>query len=116
LWLFGGVAEDIVNSDPLVSFDLAVATGLHDLAIPPLTTFFLIVTALGSVETIALVGLVGTVGLGVRRHWLHLGTWLAAVAGSAALNQLLKALFGRPRPYFEHPLVLETSYSSRAVM
>jgi undecaprenyl-diphosphatase len=111
LWLFGGIAEDIVNSDPLVSFDLAVANTLHDLATPPLTTFFLIVTALGSIETIALVGLVGAVVLGVRRRWLHLGTWLAAVVGSAALNQLLKALFGRPRPYFEHPLVLETSYS-----
>src|ERR671917_458739 len=111
LWLFGGIAEDIVNSDPLVSFDLAVANALHDLATPPLTTFFLIVTALGSIETIALVGLVGAVVLGVRRRWLHLGTWLAAVVGSAALNQLLKALFGRPRPYFEHPLVLETSYS-----
>jgi membrane protein DedA with SNARE-associated domain/membrane-associated phospholipid phosphatase len=111
LWLFGGIAEDIVNSDPLVRFDLAVATVLHDLATPPLTTFFLIVTALGSVETIALVGLVGAVVFGVRRQWLHLGTWLAAVAGSAALNQLLKVLFGRPRPYFEHPLVLETSYS-----
>jgi membrane-associated phospholipid phosphatase len=111
LWLFGGIAEDIVNSDPLVSFDLAVANVLHELATPPLTTFFLIVTALGSIETIALVGLIGAVVLGVRRHWLHLGTWLAAVVGSAALNQLLKALFGRPRPYFEHPLVLETSYS-----
>src|SRR5919107_1873729 len=111
LWLFGGIAEDIVNSDPLVRFDLAVAITLHDLATPPLTTFFLIVTALGSIETIALVGLVGAVVLGVRRRWLHLGTWLAAVFGSAALNQLLKALFGRPRPYFEHPLVSETSYS-----
>ena len=111
LWLFGGLAEDVVNNDPLVRFDLAIATALHDLATPPLTTFFLVVTALGSIETIALVGLAGAVNFGVRRRWLHLGTWLAAVAGGAALNQLLKALFGRPRPYFEHPLVLETSYS-----
>jgi len=111
LWLFGGIAEDIVNSDPLVSFDLAVASTLHDLATPALTTFFVFVTALGSLETIALVSLVGAVGFGVRRQWLHLTTWLVAVAGSAALNQLLKALFERPRPYFEHPLMLETSYS-----
>jgi undecaprenyl-diphosphatase len=27
------------------------------------------------------------------------------------LNQLLKEVFARPRPYFEHPLALETSYS-----
>jgi membrane protein DedA with SNARE-associated domain/membrane-associated phospholipid phosphatase len=111
LWLFGGIAEDIVNSDPLVSFDLAVANTLHDLATPALTTFFVFVTALGSLETIALVGLVGAVVFGIRRQWLHLTTWLVAVAGSAGLNQLLKALFERPRPYFEHPLLLETSYS-----
>jgi membrane-associated phospholipid phosphatase len=46
-----------------------------------------------------------------RRRWLFLGSWLAAVAGSAVLNQLLKGLFERPRPYFEHPLLVETSYS-----
>ena len=39
-----------------------------------------------------------------------LGSWLAAVAGSAVLNQLLKGLFERPRPYFEHPLLIEPSY------
>jgi len=27
------------------------------------------------------------------------------------LNRLLKGLFVRPRPYFEHPLLIETSYS-----
>lgn len=38
-------------------------------------------------------------------------TWLAAVGGGAVLNRLLKGLFSRPRPVFEHPLLLETSYS-----
>ena len=33
------------------------------------------------------------------------------MAGSAALNHLLKGLFARPRPFFEHPLLVETSYS-----
>ncbi len=33
------------------------------------------------------------------------------MAGSAVLNQLLKGLFERPRPQFEHPLLVETSYS-----
>lgn len=111
LWLFGGLAEDLVNNDPLVSFDEAVANALHDLATPPLTAFFLVVTSLGSLEFITLLSLVVTVILGVRRQWLVLVTWLAAVAGGEVLNQLLKQLFARPRPFFERPLVLETSYS-----
>jgi membrane-associated phospholipid phosphatase len=46
-----------------------------------------------------------------RRLWTLLWTWVAAVAGSAVLNQLLKGFFQRPRPHFAHPLVVESSYS-----
>jgi membrane-associated phospholipid phosphatase len=111
LWLFGGVTEDLLNNDPLVCFDETVAAILHDRSTPMLTAFFLVVTTLGSLETIGLLGLVVSVILGVRRQWLYLGTWLAALAGGFVLNQLLKELFARPRPYLEHPLVLEASYS-----
>jgi len=111
LWLFGGVTEDLLNNDPLVRFDQTVETILHDWSSPTLTAFFLVVTALGSLETIGLLGLVISLILGVRRQWLYLGTWLAALAGGFVLNQLLKELFTRPRPYFEHPLLLEASYS-----
>ena len=111
LWLFGGLAEDLLTNDPLVRFDRAVATYLHSLATPPLTTFFLIITAFGSIEAIALLGLFVAADLAWRRRWLSLVTWLVAVGGSAVLSQLLKGLFARPRPFFEHPLLIETSYS-----
>ena len=111
LWLFGGLAEDVLTGDPLVRFDRALDDYLHSLATPPLTTFFLIVTALGSIEAIVLLGMVVATFLALGRRWLFLGSWLAAVAGSAVLNHLLKQLFERPRPYFEHPLLVETSYS-----
>jgi membrane-associated phospholipid phosphatase len=111
LWFFGDLAEDVVTEDSLVRFDRAVATILHYLATPPLTTFFLVVTALGSAEVLALLGLVVAVVYGLRRRWLYLGTWLAALAGGAVLNELLKGLFARPRPSFADPLVLETGYS-----
>ena len=111
LWLFGGLAEDVLTGDPLVRFDRALDDYLHSFATPPLTTFFLIVTALGSIEAIVLLGMVVATFLALGRRWLFLGSWLAAVAGSAVLNHLLKQLFERPRPYFEHPLLVETSYS-----
>jgi membrane protein DedA with SNARE-associated domain len=111
LWLFGGVTEDLLNNDPLVRFDETVATILHEWATPTLTAFFLVVTALGSLEFIGFLGLVVTAIFVVQRRWLDLGTWLAALTGGVVLNQLLKNLFARPRPFFEHPLVLETSYS-----
>ena len=111
LWLFGGLAEDVLTNDPLVRYDRAIAAYLHSLATPPLTTFFLIVTALGSIEAIVLLGVVVSAAFAWRRRWLYLGTWLAAVGGGVVLNQLLKGLFARPRPFFEHPLLVETSYS-----
>jgi membrane protein DedA with SNARE-associated domain len=111
LWLFGGITEDLLNSDPLVQFDQTVATILYERATPTLTAFFLVVTSLGSLELIGLLGLVVTAIFVVQRRWLDLGTWLAALAGGVLLNQLLKNLFARPRPFIEHPLVLETSYS-----
>jgi undecaprenyl-diphosphatase len=111
LWLFGGLAEDLLTGDPIVRFDRALDDYLHARATPPLTTFFLIVTALGSIEAIVLLGVIVAAILAWGRRWLLLGSWLAAVAGSTVLNQLLKGLFERPRPYFEHPLLIETSYS-----
>jgi membrane protein DedA with SNARE-associated domain/membrane-associated phospholipid phosphatase len=111
LWLFGGLAEDLLTGDPIVRFDRVLDDYLHSHATPPLTTFFLIVTAFGSIEAIVLLGVIVAAFLAWGRRWLFLGSWLAAVAGSAVLDQLLKGLFERPRPYFEHPLLIETSYS-----
>jgi membrane protein DedA with SNARE-associated domain/membrane-associated phospholipid phosphatase len=111
LWLFGGLAEDLLTGDPIVRFDRALDAYLHARATPPLTTFFLIITAFGSIEALVLLGVVMAAFLAWGRRWVFLGSWLAAVAGSAVLNHLLKGLFARPRPHFEHPLLVETSYS-----
>jgi membrane-associated phospholipid phosphatase len=111
LWIFGSLARDVVSNDPLLSVDQTAATAIHELRTPTLTAFFLIVTALGSIEAIALVSLGGAVVFGAWRRWLLFGTWVIAAGGSVVLILLLKALFARPRPYFEHPLLLETYYS-----
>jgi membrane-associated phospholipid phosphatase len=111
LWFFGDLAEDVVTNDQLVRFDQAVAILLHRSATPAFTSIFLAVTAIGSLKVLALLGLIVTAMLGLRQRWLHVATWLAALAGGAILNQLLKELFARPRPSFADPLLSETSYS-----
>jgi undecaprenyl-diphosphatase len=57
------------------------------------------------------VGLIFAVIFVLKHRWLLLETWLAAVVGSVALDQLLKVLFARLRPVFEHPLLHERGYS-----
>jgi len=113
LCLFIALAVGVVTGGPVVRFDRSTVDALHTYAseAPSLTDFFHIVSILGSLEALALVGPLVAVALLVRRNWLTLAAWLVAVLGGEALNLLLKDLFARPRPHFERPLVVETSYS-----
>ena len=111
LWFFVDLAEDVVTEDPLVRFDQAVVTLLRYLATPTLTTFFLIVTTAASAEMLTVVGVLVTMSYALRRRGLHVATWLAALAGGAVLNELLKVLFSRPRPSFVDPVLPVSGYS-----
>jgi membrane-associated phospholipid phosphatase len=110
--LFIALAVEISSGGLLVHFDRTTADALHTYAseAPRLTDFFRVVSILGSLEALALVGVLVAVALLVQRKWLMLAAWLVAVLGGEALNLLSKDLFARPRPSFEHPLVVETSY------
>jgi membrane-associated phospholipid phosphatase len=111
--LFITLRIGVATGGPLVRFDRSMAEILHTYAsdAPGLTYFFHIVSILGSLEVLALVGVLVALALLVQRSWLTLAVWLVAVLGGEALNLLLKDLFARPRPSFERPMVVETSYS-----
>ena len=110
LALFGDLAEDVFSNDPIVRLDHEVATTLHAHATPLRTNAMLLVTALGAPAVIVL-GVVVTLLYVWRRHWLHVAVWVVALGGGEALNALLKGIFLRPRPVFEHPLLVESYYS-----
>jgi membrane-associated phospholipid phosphatase len=111
--LFMALVVGILIGGPLVRFDRSTADTLHTYAsgASDLTNSLHIVGILGSLEALALVSLLVAVVLLVQRCWSSLAAWLVAVLGGEALNLLLKDLFARPRPHFERPLLVETSYS-----
>jgi membrane-associated phospholipid phosphatase len=111
--LFITLTIGVATGGPLVRFDRSMAEILHTYAsdVSGLTYFFHIVSILGSLEVLALVGVLVALALLVQRSWLTLAVWLVAVLGGEALNLLIKDLFARPRPSFERPMVVETSYS-----
>ena len=111
--LFIALVVGILIGGPLVRFDRSTADTLHTYAsgASDLTNSLHIVGILGSLEALALVSLLVAVVLLVQRCWSSLAAWLVAVLGGEALNLLLKDLFARPRPHFERPLLVETSYS-----
>ena len=111
--LFVAIAVGVLTGGPLARFDRWVADALHAHAsgAPGLTEAVRVVVAPGSMVALALVSVAVAVALLAQRRWSALVAWLVAVLGGEALNLLLKDLFARPRPRFERPLVVETSYS-----
>ena len=110
-WLFGGVAEEVVQGEPLTLLDVQVAQWFHEHATPSVTRFMLAVTHLHDpvVMTGAVLVLAGFLAYRRNRYWLIcLGL---IMPGGMLLNVLMKHAFARSRPSFDHPLLMASSYS-----
>jgi membrane-associated phospholipid phosphatase len=110
-WLFGAIAEDVVNGDRLTVQDAQIAQWLHRHATTPLTNAMLVVTNLHSTVAVACYTAIVGLGLWWRREWRRLVTLVVCVGGGLALNVLMKLAFHRARPVFDEPLLTLSSYS-----
>ena len=110
-WLFGIIAEDVATGEPLTLVDQAVAAWFHERATPGLTQVMLIISFFGSVAWTSAVSFAIALYLLWKRLWYALLILVLTVPGGMLLNVLLKAMFHRDRPVFEHPIVTLESYS-----
>ncbi len=110
LWLFWEVSEHVIRGGAIFAFDTALANELYREATPLSTTFYLTISWFGSQGIIVLGVIFGAFYI-IRRQWFNLTFWLIALAGGGLLNNLIKQVVARPRPYFVDPLVLEQNYS-----
>lgn len=113
LLLFAGLADEVLEGDTR-RFDDAVRLAIHRSASPPLTTLTRVVTSLGSVWFLTLVGLCVVLGFlkaGRRRAAL---LFAITMAGATLLNVVLKLSFRRtrPAPFFDTPLPSSYSFPS----
>jgi membrane protein DedA with SNARE-associated domain/membrane-associated phospholipid phosphatase len=111
LWLFGGVAEDIIHHDPLTQFDLTIADALHRHASPTGVMIAKVASFVGSPVFIAALGLVLVGVLLVRRQYPLLVGWVVALAGGSLLDVALKHLFHRTRPSWDLRLLTARGWS-----
>lgn len=111
VWLFGGIAQDVIAGDPLTVVDVKVDRWLHAHAVSPMTQFFFAITALGSAWAITGIAIVIGAWLVWSRRWYWLLQLGLCVPGSVLLNVILKHIFHRPRPEFLHPLGHLSTYS-----
>jgi len=111
VWLFAGVTEDVVHHDPLTRFDLTVTTLLRAHATPLGDRIFSLISDVGSPVAMAVIGAAGALFLFVRRKWIVLAAWVAALGGAGLLTIVLKNLIRRPRPVAAAEFLNGTTFS-----
>jgi undecaprenyl-diphosphatase len=111
LWLFGGIAEDVIHHDPLTQLDVTVANLLHQHASGTLTEIAKDITLLGSPVFVMGWALIVAVLLLTRKQYLAAGGWAAALIGGGLLDGVLKRIFHRPRPTWDLPILTARGWS-----
>jgi membrane-associated phospholipid phosphatase len=110
-WVFGEIAEDIVEGDPIVLLDHQIAGWFRQHATAAFIQVMHTVTYFGSARWIVPVTIAAVAVMLWKRTWYRAILTLLVVPCGGLLNLLLKAAFQRQRPILEHPLVALQSFS-----
>ena len=110
-WLFGGIAEDVVNNEAITLLDVRLAQWLHVHATAPMTQLMLVVSNAHGMIAAPIMAALLAAAFYVRRQRYWLYTTIAVLPGGLLLNVLLKYAFHRTRPRFDDPLLTLPTYS-----
>jgi len=110
-WIFGGIAEDVVDRDPITVLDTQLAIWFHLHAISWLTPLMLDISLMHGITGTSVMTILVALWLlwSRERYWLL--AFFLAVPGGMLLNMLVKLAFHRSRPSFDDPLVTLLTYS-----
>jgi hypothetical protein len=106
LWVFVALTEEVLHHEAITRLDATVLDWTRAHSTPAGHAIAVTVSAIGAPRAIVSLGLMGAVWLARRRQWLFLETWIIALIGGEALNEILKHLIQRPRP--EHSAILSS--------
>jgi membrane protein DedA with SNARE-associated domain/membrane-associated phospholipid phosphatase len=107
--LFGGIIEDIINSDIIVSADIRVANLLVIFRSAELTTVFSWITLLGKWETILIFTTATILVLWLWEKRSYIIPLLLSIVGSEVFTYIGKVVFHRARP--DVAIYAENSFS-----
>ncbi len=111
VWLFGGIAEDVVTGDPLTVIDRDFSAWLHLRTSLPMNSVMLFLSSLAAMPTALAFSLILGLALAMERSWYRLLALVLTVPGGLLLNVVLKHAFHRARPAWEDPILILTSFS-----
>ena len=105
------LAEHVMTGRPLTLVDQQLTAWLARNRTPSLTTFFIVVTSLGSTAVGTIVAVVLGIYLLLRRQRYWFAATVLTIAGGALLNRFLKLAFQRARPELDDPITTFAGYS-----
>src|SRR5262245_28059073 len=111
LYFFAMIAVDVVHRDPIVQLDSRVSDFLHSHGTIFGYGFWSVISSLGAGLTLTVLGIGVAVLLGLRRRWVVLGGWAAALVGGGVLDGVLKLVFRRQRPETAMDFLSKMSWS-----
>jgi membrane-associated phospholipid phosphatase len=106
---FPSIFVAIIN--PLLGPDHGLANWFHARLTDHFVTFLRALSEPGSAQWIGVVVGIGVVFFAWKRNWVSLVTFVVAVPGGMLLNELIKILVHRPRPFVAGPFVDWAGYS-----
>lgn len=119
LVLFGGIVEDIINSDIIVSADIRVANLLAIFRSAELTTIFYWITLLGKWQTILIFTSATILILWLWKKQSYIISLLISIIGSEAFTYIGKIVFHRARPnvaiYVENSFSFPSGHATIAI-
>jgi membrane-associated phospholipid phosphatase len=108
--LLSEVAENIVNTEPMVQIDQWFTELLFKARTTRMSSFFFGVTSLGSRNATIGFAMLGSIVLGYKRKWRNVLVLWVSVIGVSLFVQVGKRTFGRARPA-QAAYYPETGYS-----
>ena len=110
-FVFGEIAEDVVEGDTITVIDVHLAQWFHQRAHPGFTQLMFFVTHWNGIVGASIMGTLLAAWFWRRgaHYWLIVA--LMAIPGGMLLNVALKQVFRRARPSFDEPLLTLATYS-----
>jgi membrane-associated phospholipid phosphatase len=110
-FLFGEIAEDVVDGDTITVIDVQLAQWFHARTHPVFTEVMFFVTHWNGIAGASVMGALLAAWFSRRgaHYWLIVA--VTAIPGGMLLNVALKHVFRRARPSFDEPLLTLATYS-----
>jgi undecaprenyl-diphosphatase len=105
------LAEHVMTGRPLTLVDQQLSAWLARKRTTSLTTFFIVVSSLGSTAMGTIIAVVLGVYLLMRKQRYWFAATILSIAGGSLLNRFLKLAFQRARPEFDDPASAFAGYS-----